>query len=360
MMKSINEAEVSPRRLLISAFGIHMGGGQVLLRALLQAAQKFTKEILLDARVKSDLYAETSINIYFVPRSFIFRIVTQSRTALRAKTGDIFLSFNSLPPLFRRRGYVINYVHAPHVIGAHIGIRYTTLTLTRIKIERLWFRLGIRNCDEVWVQTKSMFHAMRTQYPSLKIKIVPLVDDVIINSLSMKHIERNVNDGHDLSFIYPADGVGHKNHQKLLQAWQHLRNSGFRPKLLLTLEEDEFARIITAAGIDGANFNLIENLGRIPRSEVLHRMQESTALIFPSLAETFGIPMLEAKLIGKPILASERDFVRDLCSPVQSFDPESSFSIAGAVSRFITGETEPILQLFSADKFVETVLACGK
>jgi glycosyltransferase involved in cell wall biosynthesis len=360
MMKSVNEAEVLPRRLLISAFGIHMGGGLVLLRALLQAAQNFTKEILLDARLKSELHVDASINIYFVPKSFIFRIFTQSRTALRAKTGDIFLSFNSLPPLFRSRGYVINYVHAPHFIGAHIGISYTALTLIRLKIERLWFRFGIRNCDEVWVQTKSMYHSMRTQYPSLKIKIVPLVDDVIINGLAIKNIERKINDGHDLSFIYPADGVGHKNHQNLLQAWQHLENSGFRPKLLLTLEKDEFTRKISAAGLDGVNFNLIENLGRISRSEVLHRMQESTALIFPSLAETFGIPMLEAKLLGKPILASERDFVRDLCSPVQSFDPESSFSIAGAVSRYITGEAEPILQLFSADKFVETILACGK
>ena len=68
---------------------------------------------------------------------------------------------------------------------------------------------------------------------------------------------------------------------------------------------------------------------------MLLELLRSKALIFPSLAESFGLPLVEAQEFNKPILASELDFVRDVCSPVDTFDPKSSLSIARAVKRFL-------------------------
>jgi glycosyltransferase involved in cell wall biosynthesis len=60
---------------------------------------------------------------------------------------------------------------------------------------------------------------------------------------------------------------------------------------------------------------------------------QSSVLIYPSLFESFGLPLLEARQVGLPIIAAERDYVRDVVEPVESFDPESSSSIARAVLR---------------------------
>ena len=60
----------------------------------------------------------------------------------------------------------------------------------------------------------------------------------------------------------------------------------------------------------------------------------SGALIFPSLRESFGLPLVEATKLKVPILASELDFVYDVCQPAETFDPKSPRSIARAVKRF--------------------------
>ena len=39
--------------------------------------------------------------------------------------------------------------------------------------------------------------------------------------------------------------------------------------------------------------------------------------------ESFGLPLLEASSIDLPIIASESDYVRDVCEPAQTFDPNS-------------------------------------
>ena len=59
------------------------------------------------------------------------------------------------------------------------------------------------------------------------------------------------------------------------------------------------------------------------------------ALVFPSLGESFGLPLIEARQAGLSILAPELDYVRDVCEPAQTFDPQSATSIARAVKRFL-------------------------
>ena len=46
------------------------------------------------------------------------------------------------------------------------------------------------------------------------------------------------------------------------------------------------------------------------------------------------MPLIEAKRLGMPIIASERNYVRDLIDPVETFDPESPLSICRAVMRY--------------------------
>ena len=85
------------------------------------------------------------------------------------------------------------------------------------------------------------------------------------------------------------------------------------------------------------------------------RVPASSALIFPSRTESFGLPLIEAMHHGLPILAPELDYVRDVVTPIETFDPSSPISIARAVRRFL-GNAEPTAQIHSAEDFLLEVL----
>jgi glycosyltransferase involved in cell wall biosynthesis len=349
-----------PRQLLISAFGIHMGGGLVLLRALLTAAATKTRETLIDSRLTTSTpQATEGATVRVVPRSFFRRLVSLLSLARRAQSTDILLCFNSLPPLLHSKAHVVTYVQAPHFIGSHVGIPYPRMTRLRLALERYWFNRGVRHTDEIWVQTESMANAVLIRHPASVVRVVPLLDDEMSGKLRGSIEQPVSSDASQLSFFYPADGVGHKNHVRLLLAWQQLMYAGLTPRLSLTLLPEEFARAAADADISISELPNVENLGRISREAVLARIAASSALIFPSLTETLGLPLLEARMLDKPILAAERDFVRDVCAPRETFDPESPRSIARAVRRFITGRDDVTHDFYSAHEFVSRLLSCA-
>jgi glycosyltransferase involved in cell wall biosynthesis len=356
-MSGLPGQPLAARRVLVSAFGINTGGGLVLLEALLPALRDSLRAIALDARLATRaLPIDAQVSKSLVPRSFLRRFLALRALATQAREGEVLLCFNSLPPLVRPRCRVINYVHAPHFAGLHRGIRYAPLTRLRTIIESLWFRAGLRNCDEIWVQTRTMAAAIKSAHPGARVVVIPFVDEELRSTLPASPAAPPAGDCSRFSFFYPADSVGHKNHRQLLAAWQLLADEGLSPRLELTLTGAELAACVAGLRIAASPPGNVVLLGRLPRSAVLEKLRGCSALMFPSLAETLGIPLLEAAALGVPVLASERDFVRDICAPRESFDPASPRSIADAVRRFM-GVARPPGEFLSAAAVAARLLA---
>jgi glycosyltransferase involved in cell wall biosynthesis len=350
--------------LFLQAFGIHTGGGKVLLADLLQEAAKHIKVQHLDVRLEVGLPAGSPMpETVRVRRSWLARVRSSLRIARVAGAGDILLCFNSLPPLRPTTAHVITYVHSAHFVGLHRGNTYGFITTLRIYLERVWFRFAARNSDEFWVQTRSVKDALSRQVSPDKIKIRPFVDEAVASLLSSDgagifagYRSDEPNEGY--CFFYPADAMGHKNHLNLFRAWKRLADHGLTPRLVVTIDESEFAKICRKASLSPAAVPGIRAAGTISREAVFQQYHSSDALIFPSRAETFGIPLVEARYLGIPILAPERSYVRDICVPDQTFDPNDPDSICRAVCRAmgVPELTEPFL---SAGAFVSAVLAAS-
>ena len=58
-------------------------------------------------------------------------------------------------------------------------------------------------------------------------------------------------------------------------------------------------------------------------------------MIFPSFYESFGLPLIEARQANLPILASDLEYVHEICAPVATFDPTLAESIAEQVVAWI-------------------------
>lgn len=125
--------------------------------------------------------------------------------------------------------------------------------------------------------------------------------------------------------------------------------------LKLTLDKDRFSDLCSWIEQQTGQCRLnIVNLGNLPHEQVKELYAQVSALIYPSNFESFGLPLIEARQAGLPILASELDFVRDVIDPEQTFDPESAISIARAVKRFLRIE-EQALPLHDASSFLSQI-----
>ena len=100
--------------------------------------------------------------------------------------------------------------------------------------------------------------------------------------------------------------------------------------------------IIDGGVIEGSGCILIggavgeaQHMNPLERKELLNLYSKSTALIYPSFFESYGLPLVEANHYKLPTIASELDYVRDILDPVETFDPHSAKSICRSVKRFL-------------------------
>ena len=106
-------------------------------------------------------------------------------------------------------------------------------------------------------------------------------------------------------FFYPANFWVHKNHEVLLIAYQiYLAKSAERMpwKLVFTGHMDERARSLQKTAEDLGIAVHVKFLGHVPESELAKLYSTASCLVFPSLHEGFGIPIVEAMSFELPII----------------------------------------------------------
>jgi len=320
--------------LVISAANVHLGGGFALLSALLEAlGEDLQARLILDERMSLPKGLPLRLVVNQVRPTIWGRLVGEWRLRKWTGTEDVVLCFGNLPPLFRLRGNVLLFLQNRYLLEPRSLKGFPFFHRVRITLERLWFRWGKRNVTHFIVQTPSM---RRTVEQSLRMPstVLPFSEDpksytrVIDTPCDTMKVKKN--------FLYVASGEPHKNHRNLMEAWALLAMEEIKPGLYLTLDKSRFSEL--CAWIEGKTKSLglnVTNLGSISAQDLDRVYKESLALIYPSDFESLGLPLIEARCAGLPILASEMDYVRDTVDPEETFDPNSPVSIARAVKRYL-------------------------
>jgi glycosyltransferase involved in cell wall biosynthesis len=94
--------------------------------------------------------------------------------------------------------------------------------------------------------------------------------------------------------LYPARSWPHKNHDRLFQAFAQLRRE--RPELRL---------VLTGGGHSADAPDGVDVRGNVSLDELVSLYRRASALVFPSLYEGFGQPVLEAMACGCPVACSD-------------------------------------------------------
>lgn len=340
--------------LIIHAPNVHQGGGKALLLSLLAASRKQpTVTALLDRRLElPDGYAGEVTEIRIRP-SVAGRLAGEWMLRKLVKESDAVLCFGNLPPLFNVKGSTIVFLQNRYLIERASLKGFSFTIQARIVIERLWFSLRVKHAEKIVVQTPSMQRVAQAVL-GRSVQVLPFCGSTGDCEESNAGEPSTPPVAYD--FLYVASGEPHKNHAGLIEAWELLAAEGLSPSLCLTVPEQQYpsvAELIRRGKIEhGLRIENV-NVGSAANVEDLYR--ESRAFVYPSLLESFGLPLVQAKQVGLPIIAAELDYVRDVVDPAETFDPRSPVSIARAIKRYL-GVPERPRALLSADSFIKTLL----
>jgi glycosyltransferase involved in cell wall biosynthesis len=134
--------------------------------------------------------------------------------------------------------------------------------------------------------------------------------------------------------FYPANFWPHKNHETLFHAFADARYKLGRLSLVLTGAKDDRMDILKALarklGIDP----VVRYAGYVPKEDLPSIYHGARALVFPSLFEGFGIPIVEAFCCECPVICSNTTSCPEIAGDgALLIDPLNPHEISAAIQK---------------------------
>ncbi len=323
-------------------------GSQVYLLALAEALSKLplVKVALVVARGQTHQLPPSlqscAVEVTVPESPSYWQVLSQRRIGqiLRKCKADIWHLPNTLPLVFR-------FKSTPTVITIH--------DLADLHVRKYgWFRtlyrrsinyLAARRADCVLTVSESSKRdlvAMLGVAPAKVAVVYPGVSEIFRprDPLSCKEYVRS-RYGLPTDFILAPGGLGgNKNLNRLLEAFARLVSQGASHHLVCTgtAAGEEMTRLQTSVKelqLDGRVFFP----GRIPLDDLVTLYGASSAVVYVSLYEGFGLPLLEAMACGIPILASQTSSIPEVTQEAALLvDPYNGGAIANAIGRVLRDE----------------------
>lgn len=220
--------------------------------------------------------------------------------------------------VFSLQNIMIIHCKVPQVVYVHQSLPYIRKHFSYLKrnerflagyadIFRVLIGWSVRKAVSVIVQTSWFKEALVVKHgiPATKIAVIPPSLDIYIPAEDV-HCELS-------EFFYPATPYVYKNLYILVEAVQRLKGDGLFPRVILTMtgKENSYARELRARIKKLGLSEYFFFIGRITREEVLH-LYRRTTLLFPSRLESYGLPLLEARIVETPVIASDTPFAREI------------------------------------------------
>ena len=316
--------------LVIDAVYIHESGGKALLGYFIEKLIEQRKDffILFDKRLTSSFLNQLSPNQYqLVTASEGNRKQVYQSISNRATT--IFCFANVPPPIHIQKIPVFIYFHNVLLLSRFFDDNHYS-------IGRKFFLRAKRSYIQ-WMNQPTYHWIVQSERvkQELSYRLSVNKNQVHVLPFFREEVPVQHNAQQISKFIYVADGVPQKNHAVLLQAWEYLQDRyQLTPELHLTIPARFTELIASIQQLQHRGIKII-NHGVLDKAELNLLYQECGYLIFPSLRESFGLPLIEAVQAGCGVLASNLSFVADVITSSASFNPNDYKEIADLVADIV-------------------------
>ena len=307
----------------IIAPNIKTGGGKELLEYLLEYID--------------DNYVDVFVNVYVdissdIKKTHIRNVIVMtselSKIILFFKRFENAIYFGNLPPIRKSKNSII-YFHNTYllmnlkkILSSNIKFLDKVLCLAK----QFFIKFFVKNVDFTVCQTDIVSKQFKKKYSFENIKILPFYR--MCKKINIKKI---------FDYCYISLAHPHKNHQKLFDALKILEKKNFHLSLAVTVESNKEDLIQTIEELNANDIIKIVNFGTISKEKVCELYAQSKCLIFPSLEESFGLPLVEAVDMGLDVISSDLDYVYQTINPTLTFNPYNAQSIADTIQKFNEG-----------------------
>jgi len=242
---------------------------------------------------------------------------------------DAVLTQNFCPPFSRVRTAVLLH-----------DVLFITNPDWFTRTERLYLgaiRPSLRRADLVLATSNSEAERIGTVWPELRDRIEKVglaVPEGVVSSSA----ERPLKWGYDEPFILAVGRLNvRKNLARLIEAFAVVAARGRNAHLVIVGERDgAYLQVEVPVNIASR----IHFLGHVSDGELRWLYEHCELFVFPSLGEGYGLPLVEANLLGARIIASDIPAFRELDVAIRYFDPRSVDEIAAAM---LSGLAAPAL-----------------
>lgn len=141
--------------------------------------------------------------------------------------------------------------------------------------------------------------------------------------------------------LQAGSSLPHKNHAAgflgFTLARRHLVSLGIDPVLVITGDTETSYRTLHAAGLSREMEGAVVFAGRRSREQQEWLMAHAYCHLMPTLYEGFGLGLIEAQALGRPVAASDIPVLREVADgQAVFFDPASPDDISRALLRLFT------------------------
>jgi glycosyltransferase involved in cell wall biosynthesis len=247
-------------------------------------------------------------------------------------------------------------------------LRERTLNAMRRRLV-LW---SARHSDIVVFPSQTSFDSVVRYDPKLAEKSVINYLATDEKTLKANHTRPWRHDGM-LRIIYVSVYYPHKDPETLAKATRLLNEGGLPSHAWITMEPSDFKIWSTGAtelrAVRDEELAGFVSMGRLPHAEVGTSMAGHDVLVSPSLAETFGFPLVEGMAAGIPVVAADTEAHREICGDaVLYFEPRNPKALyqrlreldadAGLREHLRQKGTERVRTMYTWDRHLRALFDC--
>lgn len=298
-------------KILVYDIAAEDGGGLFVLNNFIKDVACMEQEIEWVFLVSQPLQTEAKNirieTVRWIKKSWLHRMWFEQfhlRRFLKKESPDFVISLQNM---------TVKHCRKPQYVYLHQSLQYCPKKFSFLKKEERSlairqriicriYRRSLKKADHLFVQTKWIQEATEKwlKIPKEKVDVVPVQID------AEKMVKAHYAFSGKPIFFYPARAEIYKNHETIVKACQVLRDRGrsdFEVIFTFSAEDSAYGKRIYAMS-DGLNIRFAKEFSR----EDVFATYAHSVLVFPSYLETCGLPLLEAKAVGCPIIASDMPF----------------------------------------------------
>lgn len=322
-MKDTKNNAIDSAYIVINDIAASFGGALTILNSILfsvkQCKDKSVRWILFvsNESIESSLTGYENIEIIIVPKgNQLFRIYW-----------DLFglrkwLKKHRIIPrlIISLQNTGMPFIKAPQIVYIHQAIPFNKCNIFTYGPRYYFFKylylvslvMTIKKSTYIICQTGHMKHSILKAFnhPKDKIYVVKPTIKIETEELQKEHFYNFPS----YTLFYPSYPYPYKNHILLLKAIRIIlkKNPELYNKLNLIFTFDEKMIQKTIKNYDFYRSKRVSYSGYLSREDIFHFYRKADIIVYPSLVESYALPLMEGSFFNKRIFSIDKEYSREV------------------------------------------------